>query len=147
MDLRLARPEDLDAIRAIVDAAYAPYVPVIGRRPGPMDDDYAALVAAGRVQVAGTGSPEAVLVLLPEADHLLLDNIAVAPGAQGKGLGRKLVEAAAGQARAAGYDELRLYTHEKMEANIALYTRLDFVETHRAVDKGFPRVYMTRRLA
>ncbi len=146
--LRLAVAADLPRVRAIVIAAYAPYVARIGRKPGPMDDDYAALIAAGQVHLLDTaGTIEGVLVLIPEADAMLLDNVAVAPDAQGRGLGRILISHAEQVARAAGYRALRLYTHERMTENIALYGRLGFVETHRAEEKGFRRVYMTKPLA
>ncbi|MFC7608014.1 hypothetical protein [Teichococcus aestuarii] len=46
--LRPARPEEAEALAALVGRAYAAYLPVIGRRPAPMDDDYAARIAAGR---------------------------------------------------------------------------------------------------
>src|SRR5712671_5720593 len=89
----------------------------------------------------------AIIVLLPKLDHLLLDNIAVRPDRQGQGLGRLLIAFAEDEARRLGYAELRLYTHEKMVENIALYTRLGFVETGRGHEAGYDRVFMTRWLA
>ena len=88
----------------------------------------------------------AIIVLLPEPDHLLLDNIAVLPDRQGQGLGRQLIAFAEDEARRLGYAELRLYTHEKMTENIALYTRLEFEETGRGREAGYDRVFMTKRL-
>ena len=38
-------------MEAIVQAAYAPYVPRIGRKPGPMLDDYGARIRAKQVHV------------------------------------------------------------------------------------------------
>jgi hypothetical protein len=35
---------------------------------------------------------------------------------------------------------------QAMTENIAFYERLGFVETHRAEEKGFKRVYMTKSL-
>jgi ribosomal protein S18 acetylase RimI-like enzyme len=87
------------------------------------------------------------LVVLEDQDgYLLLDNVAVAPAAQGQGLGRKLIAFAEGEAVRRGYDELRLYTHVLMVENIALYQRLGFVEIGRVQEKGFDRVYMAKRL-
>ena len=48
MSLRPARPGDAPALRALVRAAYAHYVPRMGREPAPMGDDYAARIAAGQ---------------------------------------------------------------------------------------------------
>jgi GNAT superfamily N-acetyltransferase len=143
--IRLAEPADTAAVTALVRAAYAHYVPRMGREPGPMTDDYAALVRDQRVHVVGTGSMvQGVLVLLPEADAMLLDNIAVDPACKGAGLGRALLEFAERQTRAAGYRSIRLYTHVSMTENITLYTRIGYVETHRGEEKGFHRVYMIK---
>jgi hypothetical protein len=49
--IRLASIEDRPLVEAIVESAYALYVPRIGRKPGPMRDDYAALIRAKRVHV------------------------------------------------------------------------------------------------
>ena len=147
--IRRARPEDRAAVEAIVDAAYAVYVDRIGKPPGPMLDDYARLIADGAVSVLEDAyrTMAAIIVLVPQPDHLLLDNIAVRPDRQGHGLGRRLVEFAENEARRLGYTELRLYTHAKMTENIALYTRLGFVETGRGHQAGYNRVFMTKRLA
>ena len=39
--IRPAEVDDAAAARDLAEAAYAPYVPRIGRRPAPMDADYA----------------------------------------------------------------------------------------------------------
>ena len=145
--IRPARPEDRPAVEAIVAAAYTPYIARIGKPPGPMLDDYAALIGAGAVRVLeDEGNVAAILVLLPKPDHLLLDNIAVRPDRQGQGLGRRLIEFAETEAARLGYRELRLYTHEKMTENIALYKRFGFVETGRGHEAGYDRVFMTKRV-
>ena len=68
------------------------------------------------------------------------------PDRQGAGLGRRLIAFAEKEARRLGYDELRLYTHEKMIENISLYRRLSFVETGRGREVGYDRVFMPKRL-
>ncbi|TMJ60705.1 MAG: GNAT family N-acetyltransferase [Alphaproteobacteria bacterium] len=146
--IRRARADDREAIERIVREAYGIYVERIGKPPGPMLDNYAALIADGRVSVLEEADMTiaAIIVLLPEPDHLLLDNIAVLPDRQGQGLGRQLIAFAEDEARRLGYAELRLYTHEKMTENIALYTRLEFEETGRGREAGYDRVFMTKRL-
>lgn len=143
-----AEPSDRDAVETIVRDAYAHYIARIGKPPGPMLDDYAALIADGAVSVLDEpgGAIAAIIVLLPKPDHLLLDNIAVRNDRQGQGLGRRLIAFAEAEARRFGYDELRLYTHVMMTENIALYTRLGFAETGRGADAGYERVFMTKRL-
>lgn len=145
---RLADPGDLQAVEALVRAAYTPYVARIGREPGPMLDDYRALIADGVVRLAiEADAILGLLVVLPEADALLLDNIAVAPDAQGRGVGKRLMAIAEDIARARGYSAIKLYTNEMMTENIAIYTRLGYVETHRVEEQGFRRVYMRKALA
>ncbi|MGN4223685.1 GNAT family N-acetyltransferase [Burkholderia gladioli] len=143
---RLATPADRQAIEAIVQQAYSPYIARMGRPPGPMLDDYAALIDAGRVRVVETnGVVQGLLVLIPEAEAMLLHNVAVASAARGTGLGHHLLEYAEQAARASGYRIIRLYTNETMTENIARYTRIGYVETHREPD-GMKRVFMSKPL-
>ena len=146
--IRPATEADRPTIERLVHDAYAIYVSRIGKPPGPMLDDYTALIAAGAVSVLeADGDVGAILVLLPKPDHLLLDNIAVRRDRQGQGLGRRLIAFAEAEARRLGLDEVRLYTHQTMTENIALYARLGFVETGRGHKAGYDRVFMTKRLA
>jgi ribosomal protein S18 acetylase RimI-like enzyme len=145
--IRPATPEDRAAVEAIVRNAYSVYLERMGQPPGPMLDDYAAQIAAGSVSVLDEdGEIVAIIVLLAKPDYLLLDNIAVRPDRQGTGLGRQMIAFAETEARRRSFTELRLYTHETMIENIALYTRLGFVETGRGHEAGYDRVFMTKRL-
>ncbi len=144
--IRPAVRDDLRAIAAIVDGAYRPYVARIGREPGPMLDDYAALVSAGRVHVLDQGGVRGFLVLLQEEDTMLLDNVAVHPDRQSRGHGGLLMRFAEYMARAAGCVAIRLYAHEMMVENIARYRGLGYVETHRAEENGLRRVFMRKPL-
>ncbi|QKH35800.1 GNAT family N-acetyltransferase [Achromobacter pestifer] len=147
LDIRLATLDELPDIEQIVAQAYGHYVARIGATPGPMLDDYAARIAQGVVHVLRVrDTVQGVLVLIREADCLLLDNIAVAPQAQGKGYGRDLMQFAENAARQAGYASIRLYTQEKMTENIAIYKRYGYVETHRAEEIGLKRVFMKKAL-
>ena len=147
MTPRLARPDEAAAVAVLVERAYLPWVAAIGRRPAPMDDDYAPHIAAGEVWVladaAGIG---ALCVLIEAPDHLLLDNVAVDPSRQGQGLGRAMIAHAEAVARTRGHAELRLFTNVLMQRNIDLYRRLGFAETHRARVGEHCRVFMAKRL-
>jgi ribosomal protein S18 acetylase RimI-like enzyme len=146
-EIRRATLADLQAIEAIVEQAYAPYIARMGQKPGPMLEDYAGLLADNVVHVCVHG--EAVLglvVLLVADDHLLLDNVAVAATARGSGIGRMLLDFAEAQATQAGFQTIRLYTHETMLENIAIYTKRGYRITHRVTEKGFRRVYMEKSL-
>ncbi len=147
--IRSATRQDVAAVERIVNDAYAHYVGRIGATPGPMLDDYPARVAQGVVHVLDTpGGIQGVIVLIPEPDSscMLLDNIAVAPQAQGRGYGRQMLQWAEDVARRAGCTHLRLYTQEKMTENLAIYKRRGYVETHRAKEIGLNRVFMKKPL-
>ncbi len=112
-----------------------------------MLDDYRKLIEDRRVHVVEhDGAVMGFIVLIPERDAMLLDNVAVSPSAQGLGLGRKMLEFAELAARDAGFASIRLYTNEAMTENVGLYARIGYRETHRAEEKGLRRVYMSKRL-
>jgi GNAT superfamily N-acetyltransferase len=151
--IRSAQPPDEAAIAVIVERAYCVYVERIGLRPGPMDDDYGEQVRRGLVHVAedgGGGGIVGLIVLVESGDRLVIENVAVDPGRQGEGIGRRLLEFAEETARRAGIDTVALYTHEKMSENLALYARLGYEEDERrrvsAFSRVFSRVFMSKRL-
>ena len=145
--IRQALPSDGDDVRALVDAAYRHYVPRLGKPPGPMRDDYDRRIADGQAWVDDEGGDIVGLVVLEEQpDGLLLENVAVKPAAQGKGRGRALIAFAEQEAQRRGFTKIRLYTHELMVENIALYQRLGFSEIGRVREKGYDRVYMAKEL-
>jgi ribosomal protein S18 acetylase RimI-like enzyme len=142
-----ARAGQADIIRDVVRRAYAMYVPRMGKEPGPMLDDYAARVAEGAAFVLERdGDICGALVLLDFPGYLLLDNVAIDPACRGRGLGKILIAFAEGEALRRGYSEIRLYTHECMTENIAMYPRLGYEESHRVTEKGYARIYMRKKI-
>jgi len=95
----------------------------------------------------GTARSPASSCSVPYPDHLLLENIAVRPGAQRAGLGRRLLGLAEQEAARLGLAEIRLYTHVTMTENIAFYQRHGYVITHEAHEDEFHRVFMAKQLA
>jgi ribosomal protein S18 acetylase RimI-like enzyme len=145
--IRRAAGPDADAVRLITAEAYQHYVPRIGREPSPMLTDYAGAVRAGHAWVAEVdGQAVGVMVVELHPDHLLVENIAVRPAAQGRGVGRQLLVRADELAAELGYDEIRLYTHETMTENIAYYPRRGYTETHRGGQDGYRRVFFRKQL-
>lgn len=143
--IRPAVPGDSAAITALVEQAYAVYVPRIGLRPAPMDADHAGEIARGQAFVIDRDDAIAgVIVLVTADDHLMIENVAVEPSCQGQGVGTQLLEFATGYARRLVLPEIRLYTHELMTENIAFYRRLGFHEVERRREHGFARVFFTR---
>ena len=132
MNVRAARHDDIPAVEDCAEAAYQVYVAAIGRKPAPMVADFAASHSAGHLFVAedddGIGG---FIVFYPRGDHVHLENIAVAPGRQGQGVGSKLIAYAEHSTLTAGYDRIELYTNEKMTGNLTWYPRLGYRETGR----------------
>jgi GNAT superfamily N-acetyltransferase len=131
----------------IAAAAYEPYASRMGQRPAPMTADYAQAVRSGWAWVAVEhGELVGFVIFVPQQDYLLLENVAVLPVVQGRGLGSRLLALAEDQARRLHLCEIRLYTNEAMTENLAYYPRHGYVETHRAEQDGFRRVFFRKRL-
>jgi ribosomal protein S18 acetylase RimI-like enzyme len=145
--IRPATAADVAAVTSIVNDAYSIYLVRNGKIPGPMRDDYALLIDAKRVHVLEDADEiVGLVVLIPEQQAMLLDNVAVSPRAQGRGFGVKLIAFAEQSTRAAGFAAIRLYTQDIMTENLALYSRLGFIETHRGEELGLNRIYMSKML-
>lgn len=147
LSLRRATIEDSEAISTLVIDAYEPYIARIGQKPAPMLDDYRNVVVENDVFVATRGTEiVGVLVMFEEGAVLLLVNVAVAPREKGQGIGKMLMAFCEEHARAVGSQAIRLYTHELMIENVEIYRKLGYRETHRAIEDGFPRVFMRKLL-
>jgi GNAT superfamily N-acetyltransferase len=146
-ELRQAVATDAPAIRELTRAAYAKWVPLIGREPKPMTADYAEAVAKHRFDLLYVeGTLAALIETIRETDHLLVENVAVSPSFQGRGLGRQLMAHAEQLATASGFGEIRLYTNQRFVENIVLYRRLGYrVDREEDVGVGVA-VHMSKRL-
>jgi GNAT superfamily N-acetyltransferase len=112
-----------------------------------MTEDYAKVIRERRVTVAESrGTIIGVLVLAVTDEGFLLENVAVDPSHHGKGLGKTLIGFAEAEARREGFHSIYLYTHEKMTENLALYSKIGYVEFDRRTEKGLARVYMRKSL-
>ena len=148
VQLRQAGADDAPAITACVLRAYAKYVGRIPYPPKPVLADYAAVVRESPTWLLDQeGHCVGVLVLVPEADHLLIENVAVEPAHQGQGLGRQLLlDFAETEARRLGLPAMRLYTNALMTENVALYTARGYVETERRATDAREAVFMRKWL-
>lgn len=145
--LRRARAEDASAVTALVHRAYGKYVARIGREPKPMTADYRAAIAAHELWVLEeAGTLVAALELIPAVGYMLIENVAVEPSEQRRGIGRRLMAFAEAEARRQGLAEMRLYTNERFTENLALYARLGYRETHREPLMGTRVVHMAKQL-
>lgn len=141
-----ARPQDADALRDLTRAAYATWADLIGREPKPMAADHAAAIRDHMVHLAWDGAAlvGAVEMILREGD-LLIENIAVAPAAQRRGLGSRLLAHAETTALAHGRATVRLYTNQRFATNVALYLRRGYRIEREEPFAGGVVVHMVRQ--
>jgi ribosomal protein S18 acetylase RimI-like enzyme len=152
--IRLATRADQEGAEEVTRAAYEPWVEVVGGRPGPMDADFASLIGERKVHVAvadGTSgrhpSVAGVLVQAIEESALLIENVAVQPAHQRRGLGLALITFAEETARASGLAAVRLYTHERMATNIAWYEQLGYVISGTEPIESGQLVHLSKSIA
>ena len=104
-------------------------------------------VGAG-VWVAEVGGHVAgFLALVDEPAVTLLENVAVHPDWQGRGIGRLLIELGEEHAKASDRSAVRLYTNAVMLENRRLYSHLGYTEVDRRMEDGFDRVFFEKSLA
>jgi GNAT superfamily N-acetyltransferase len=87
----------------------------------------------------------ALIEVIPEPTCLLVENVAVSPEHQRKGIGDLLLSHAGDLARSLGLTELRLYTNAAFVTNIAFYARRGFHESGREpLSGGGELVHMSK---
>ena len=148
LTFRRANENDAETVRALTHAAYAKWVAVIGRRPKPMNVDYEHAVRAHQIDLAYLdGELAGVIEIIPAADHLLLENLAITPAHQGKGLGRRLMARVEALARARGMTLVRLYTNKAFASNLAFYQKLGYaIEREEPIKGGGTLVHFAKTL-
>jgi GNAT superfamily N-acetyltransferase len=144
--IRAAHDEEVDAIHALVERAYRPYVTTIGFRPPPMDVDHAPAVARGEVFVVAEPALVGLIVLVEDADRLQIENVAVDPERQDTGIGGALLDFAEWRARERRLRRMRLQTHERMTRNLSIYARRGFAREPKAPGDRLPRVVLSKQL-
>lgn len=145
--LHRATQADVDAITALVQEAYAKWVPLMGVKPIPMLTDYAEAVLKSRIDLHDVdGRLAALIEMHPTPDALFIANVAVALAHQGRGLGRALMVHAGEVAAALGLGALRLFVNQVMAPNIRLYTGLGYVVDREVPFRGGVVFEMSKRL-
>jgi ribosomal protein S18 acetylase RimI-like enzyme len=147
--IRAARPEEAGALAALVNAAYRGDS---GRQGWTTEAD---LLDGTRVSVATVAAlladPACVLMacevdgelvgcmeLRDDAGRLYLGMLTVAPGAQGRGIGGRLMDAAEAHARANDYSTLVMTVISVRHELIGWYARRGFRPTGETKPFGFP---------
>jgi len=147
IEIRLACAQDVAAVTDCVCQAFIHYIPRIGKQPGPMLEDYQASVEKSVVWVATQQNDIlGVLVLFETAEGFCIETIGIRPGAQGLGIGGKLITHAENLARESGYSSIYLSTHRLMFESQSVYAHLGFVEFDRRTVNGYDRIFVRKQL-
>lgn len=134
VELRQATQQDAGMIRTLTREAYAKWVPLLGREPLPMTTDYNEAVKQHRFDLLYLdGKLVALIELIPHEDHLWIENVAVLPSYQGKGLGHRLMAHAEQVATQLNLSLLKLLTNGAFTENIRLYQKLGY-----RIDREWP---------
>ncbi len=147
-----AAPAQEAAVRAVMRAAFAPYIRKLGRAIAPTA--FAGLADAlsrGDVFLALDGDAIlGVAEIKRDGDDVTIEHLAVAPERQNAGIGGFLLRAVERRARAGGGTTLSLYTAAMMDDLLRLYARHGFVEIHRGPPPhgkdALPRVFLRKDL-
>ena len=140
--VRRAKARDSNELSRCIDAAYSIYSDSIVDLPD-VSAGIADAIKRNRVWVAVAGQQiVGGMVLVVHVTHLVLENIAVHPECSGMGVGKALLEQAETDCVQFGLAEIRLSTHEDMPQNVAIYSRLGWIESGRSGSK----VYMSKKV-
>lgn len=143
--VRRAVAGDAGTVRELTQAAYAKWVPVIGREPVPMAADHEAAVREHLVDLLQVGGELAALVeMILGADHLLVENLAVAPAFQGQGHGRALLAHAERVTASLGFAEVRLCRNQRFAENLRLYRRAGYRVKREEAFRGGVVVHLSK---
>lgn len=131
--VRLARREDLDLLAGIEAEADQQFVALFGDLDwDPPTPGVERLAAPGFLLVAG--DPPIGFAHVVEIEGIAhLEQLAVRPAEQRRGVGAALVRAAQREAAGRGYDVLSLCTYAEVPWNAPYYRRLGFEELDELV--------------
>jgi GNAT superfamily N-acetyltransferase len=140
MDIRPVRPDEHQALGDLTVAAYAAIDPAVVEEDGYAGElrDVAGRIADAEVLVAVDGAgtvlggvtyvpgPHSAWAEFSEPDGAGIRMLAVAPGAQGRGIGEALSRACVDRARASGRSQILLHSTDRMTTAHRIYERLGF---------------------
>jgi ribosomal protein S18 acetylase RimI-like enzyme len=88
----------------------------------------------------------ALIEMVPAPDHLLIENLAVRPDQQGRGLGDLLLRHAETLALSMEFAETQLYTNAAFASNLAFYRKRGYQEYRTATVSVGTVIFMRKKL-
>lgn len=147
LTLRPAILSDAHGVKRLTQLAFEKYISKIGGTPRTMLRDYHQVIHQDQVWVVEENGTLLAVLVLASCDHYFhINNLAVHPAWQRRGLGKALLHHAERQSRRAGYGEIWLHTNETMVGNIRLYTSLGYEEIYRQTYHVTASIYMRKIL-
>lgn len=110
--------------------------------------DYKTAVAQHLIDLyQESGETVGLIEVIPQKDFLLIENLAVAPQYQGKGIGDHLLSHAEIVARSLNLCEVRLYTNAAFTENVSYYSKRGYeVFAKEPIATGGTAVHMKKTL-
>ena len=150
MKIRVATSDDVAAVGACADRAFLQFTPPARHTAEGHDDDLLEQIRRENLHVISEGSDPTIvgyISLLPIADHMFVESIAVLPEHQNKGLGTRLLAFAEQEAARRGLNSVRLFTKQKTTDGFVFYKYRGYRETDRCDSDGFPRVFYSKDIS
>ena len=146
-EIRQAVLADAGEVTSCVCHAFISYIPLIGKQPQPMLEDYQALIKACKVFVLCKDSKiVGVLVLEQTKEGFCIETLAIHPLMQSLGLSKKLVAFAEKVASKMHYHSLYLSTNQIMHKAQAIYKHLGFVQYDQRRVNGYDRLFFRKTI-
>lgn len=146
MEIRKAVLTDLPAVCTCCVEAFKNYIPLIGRIPGPMLENYGEALEKEHLFVAEEDGEFLGFLLIKEGDEDFMWMDVLAVHTEGQGTGRGLMAFCEDFIRDRGKGECRLYTHVKYDRPREIYLRCGYEIYDRVQEYGFDRYYMRKKL-
>lgn len=148
LQFRLADEQDLPIIRVVVDLAFSPFIPLVGKQPVPMLEDFMKAIRDDEIWLAeSSGVCKGLLHLKFAPSHLVYEIVAVSPLWQGQGVGKALLRFGEEKAKEYGYQEIRLLTNQTFSAAVAMYPKYGYQEVERREEEGYSRIYYRKAIS
>lgn len=144
---RLANNNDIVLAARIVFESYSPYIPIIGKIPPTIFEDFGKHIKNNNLWFIESNNVAAgMVVLTPYNDYVLLQSMCVLPEFQGKGYGKMLLSFGEFYTNKLNYSKIHLYTNSLMERNQEIYKKQGYNEVYRVPYEWGWRVHMEKSL-